>query len=193
MRRRPLQRRHFEAILPLLDLEDPMMREIESILQERLEGTKRQSTEDRFWNCVDKSAPNGCWVWTGPMDPYGYGKFFRVEPLKGRTRLPAHRASYEYLVGPIPDGLVLDHLCRNHPCVNPEHLEPVTDRENILRGKSLAAKNARVTHCPKGHPYAGDNLKITKTGRRRCITCNREYAKEQRERARLAALGEMDR
>lgn len=94
----------------------------------------------------------------------------------------AHRVVYEELVGPIPDGLMLDHLCRVRHCVNPEHLEPVTNRENVLRGEGHSAKAARATHCLKGHPYAGENLRILSNGWRRCRACHRE---RERIRARL--------
>lgn len=80
--------------------------------------------------------------------------------------------SHELHKGPIPEGLVIDHLCRNRGCVNPDHLEAVTQRENILRGEGLAAANARKTHCPKGHPYSGENLYVVpSSGRRQCRIC----------------------
>lgn len=84
---------------------------------------------DRFWPKVD--ATSDCWLWTGHRDDDGYGKFTVVS---GQSPMYAHRWSYEFLVGPIPAGLVLDHLCRNPPCTNPDHLEPVTNEENIRRG-----------------------------------------------------------
>ena len=91
-----------------------------------------------------------------------------------------HRAIYEKFVGPIPDGLTIDHLCRNRLCVNPAHLEPVTLAANVLRGESLPAKNARKTHCPKGHPYDETNTHITKQGWRICKACNRERQRSPR-------------
>ena len=105
---------------------------------------------DRFWEKVDKTGPNGCWLWTGACSRRGYGAILADFP--DRRMLCAHRAAYEMLVGPIPDGLQLDHLCRNRPCVNPAHLEPVTGRENVLRGTGFAAENAAKTHCVRG-PY----------------------------------------
>ena len=111
-----------------------------------------------------------CWVWTGSKNADGYASFgcFGIPGLKG------HVIMYRIFKGDFPGGLELDHLCRNRTCVNPDHLEPVTTRENILKGNGFGAINARKTHCPKGHPYAGDNLYLTKIGRRRCRTCMRE-------------------
>ena len=81
---------------------------------------------------------------------------------------------YELMVGPIPDGLVIDHVCNNRGCVRPDHLRPVTQRENILRGEGVAAKRARQTHCKRGHELAGENIRITSTGSRQCLICVKE-------------------
>lgn len=105
------------------------------------------------------------------MTEYDYGLIY----LSGK-RLRAHRAIYEALVGKIPDGLVLDHLCRITRCINPEHLEPVTVAENNLRGVGTFAQNARKIHCPNGHFYSGDNLMIRKDGARVCRECNKIYS-----------------
>jgi hypothetical protein len=98
----------------------------------------------------DRSLPvpwTGCWLWLGHLDRDGYGSI-----SLGRERTQrVHRASYEAFVGPIPDGYVIDHKCRVRCCVNPDHLEPVTPRENVLRGESGAAEFARRTHCKRGH------------------------------------------
>ena len=115
---------------------------------------------DRFWANV--RIGNGCWEWQGAKQRIGYGIF-----RKG----VAHRTAYELAVGPIPVGLELDHVCGNRACVNPLHLEPVTRRENIMRSQSFAAVNARKTHCPKGHPYSGQNLLVRPSGDRRCRIC----------------------
>ena len=147
------------------------------------------TTEDRFWAKVDFSAPNGCWVWTGALfTPYPYGAF--QERTKHTVR--AHRFSYELRYGPIPDGLPLDHLCRNPPCVNPEHLEAVSQGENIRRGLTgkLNNWNLRKTHCPQGHAFDLFNTYFNPgTGGRQCRTCrqNARPAERARRRARLTA------
>lgn len=113
----------------------------------------------------------GCWVWNGALDANGYG---RLGGRKWSTNL-AHRLSYIEFVGPIPEGMTIDHLCRNRRCINPAHLEPVTIAENVMRGESLPAINARKTHCPQGHPYDDENTyRNPSTGHRLCRACNRE-------------------
>lgn len=114
---------------------------------------------------------SGCWEWQGYLNSHGYGQF-RVSP--GKLML-AHRFAYELFIDLIPEGMQLDHLCRNRRCVNPSHLEVVDNKTNSLRGVGFAALNATKTHCPKGHPYEGDNLGIRKAkGWRNCRACNRE-------------------
>lgn len=105
---------------------------------------------ERFWAKVQKT--DGCWNWIGAMSIDGYGRM-----LRGGKNVNAHRIAYELLVGPIPSGLTLDHLCRNRKCVNPSHLEPVTRGENVLRGESPSAIHARKTHCAYGHAFDADN------------------------------------
>lgn len=124
---------------------------------------------------------SGCWLWAASQNN-GYG----LLRWNGSTRR-AHRVVYQLFVGEIPGGLELDHICRVRHCVNPAHLEPVTHRENMLRGDTVFAKGAAKTHCPKGHPLAGDNLVPSKLklGWRSCLTCKRENAR-MHSRARYA-------
>lgn len=120
----------------------------------------------RFWAKVDPTGP--CWLWTAGVDGTGYGQ------LKvGKRTLKAHRFAYELLVGPVPDGLELDHLCRVRHCVNPGHLEPVTHAENCRRG--LVGQNMAVkTHCPQGHAYDEQNTYVAASGSRQCRACARK-------------------
>lgn len=125
-----------------------------------------------------------CWLWKGQKTQDGYGRF----SARGES-VRAHRYTYELFVGKIPNGLVIDHLCRNRSCVNPLHLEPVTNRENLLRGDTIPARHAKVTHCPKGHEYTQENTYLN-GGSRICRQCmriqGRKYrqANPEKERAR---------
>lgn len=130
-----------------------------------------ETTEQHFWSQVDKDGPvsnyrpdlGNCWVWIGYVDKQtGYAKYKKT----GRSR-SSHQVAYEYLIGPVPEGLQLDHLCRVRHCVNPAHLEPVTGKINTLRGTSFSAKNAAKTHCKNGHPLSGNNLCTYYT--KRCV------------------------
>lgn len=118
--------------------------------------TARVNELERFWAKVDKSEVDGCWNWLA-FKLRGYGRFRRSRQGDAYPSVFAHRFSYELVNGLIPDGLVIDHLCRNPSCVNPAHLEAVTQQVNTLRGEGLGAVNAKKTHCPKGHEYAPDN------------------------------------
>ncbi len=144
----------------------------------------------RFWSKVDKNGLvsvnrpelGRCWNWLAQISNKGYGQF---KLTRSRTSRPAHRWSYQYIVGPIPMGLILDHLCRNRCCVNPAHLEPVTNRENVLRGFSPLAQAARSPLCKYGHPF---DKTVNRHGKRyngksyrRCSICQavseEKYAK----------------
>lgn len=132
---------------------------------------------------VRESAPvdglDECWVWTGAVNNAGYGQIGVGSKVDGTNRMRSvHRIVYENRVGPIDEGLVLDHMCRRPRCVNPEHLEPVTQRVNNHRGATNAAK----THCSQGHPYNGDNLYYCPPDRRRCRACDRARNRARRER-----------
>lgn len=134
----------------------------------------------RFWSKVEKT--DTCWLWTGATVNGGHGRF----GIAGDEKIMAHRFAYEEMVGAIPEGLVLDHLCRVPNCVNPAHLEPVTPRENTLRGVGFAAVNAKKTHCVNGHPLLPENVyqRPDRPGRM-CRTCQREGSlKYQRSRPR---------
>jgi hypothetical protein len=139
--------------------------------------------EVRFWIKVDRRGDDECWPWMAGLTRAGYGQF-QPDRKTGQTHIYAHRFSYELLVGPIPEGLTIDHLCRNRQCVNPRHLEPVTNKENGLRGISVAAMNARKTHCAKGHPYSKENIYVfpSKGGRKCRICLQRELLESQRRR-----------
>lgn len=135
---------------------------------------------------------SGCWLWTGREDHNGYGQIcIRNGSGSGSTKL-AHRTSYEVFVGPIEDGMDIDHLCRVRRCVNPGHLEPVTRRENLMRSPiAPAAVNARVTECPERHPYTEANTIYRRRSNgkgvyRACRTCYNARARAYRAARRAA-------
>lgn len=130
----------------------------------------RPSMANKFWAKVKKQ--EGCWEWCGSRNQQGYGNF-RAQK--------AHRVAYELLVGPIPQGMILDHLCRNHGCVNPMHLEPVSNRENVLRGVGPTALSARKTHCVNGHEFTDENTYRRKDAPgRKCRICMKAQMEDYR-------------
>lgn len=133
-----------------------------------MRGSGKLTLEQRFLKKVNKQdGEAGCWLWTAACAGLGYGVM--RDATKRQTY--AHRIAYEIYIKPIPPGFVIDHLCRNHICVNPHHLEPVTNRENLLRGEGFVGKESRVTHCPGGHEYTKENTYITPKGERDCRAC----------------------
>lgn len=142
-----------------------------------------RAAPERFFAKVQIGNPDGCWRWIGYTNPGGYGLFRPTG--QGRTQV-AHRWAWEYIKGPVPEDLTLDHLCRVRNCVNPAHLEPVTMRVNVLRGISPAAQHAQQTHCKHGHEFTPANTIKRTDGGRECRTCARtyhqEYYRQNRER-----------
>ena len=135
----------------------------------------------RFLSKIEISE-SGCWDWTAGVFSAGYA----LLSMGDRPNHPtyAHRFAYRVFIGEIPEGLQLDHLCRNRKCVNPDHLEAVTGRENVLRGTGPTAQLARKTHCPKGHPYTDSNTYIHPPRSRNCRICRREQSAIYRARKR---------
>ena len=123
---------------------------------------------ERFLNKV-RVSDSGCWEWTGFVKPNGYGNI----AIHNKPRY-THRTIYEYYYGNIDSNLTIDHLCRNRRCCNPNHLEQVTTKENLMRGNGLASQNAKKTHCPQGHEYNHQNTYThPNTGFRSCLTCKK--------------------
>lgn len=143
--------------------------------------TPTRTVEERFWAKVDK-IPDGCWVWIAKVSGGGYGEFYPTR----KAPVAAHRYAYEMLREPIPAGLQLDHLCRNRACCNPDHLEPVTSRENTLRGNSPGALALRTNHCKRGHEFTDENTYRVPNGRQ-CRTCRRAWEAARRAARRAAA------
>ncbi len=141
------------------------------------------SLPDSFWDRVEQPGSDACWPWRSYLNHSGYGTF-AVKQEDGRYRKHlAHRLAYEALVGPITEGLVIDHLCRNRSCCNPKHMEPVTIGENVMRGDTLTARYSKRTHCSKGHELTSENLRRRsgQKGRgRECLTCHNERNRMRR-------------
>ena len=139
---------------------------------------------------------SGCWLWVGNVDRGGYGTIAKWKKDGRKGSRAVHKVIYEILVGDVPDGLQLDHLCEVKPCVNPQHLEPVTPRENTQRSirsrglNSVAAtlrdSNLAKTHCPHGHPYSGENLYVRPNGVRECREC---WKRKPRREGQTATTG----
>ena len=140
--------------------------------------SRPRPVEDRLWPRVTKTET--CWLWHR-AEPHGYGKI----SVNGRHEY-VHRVVYEMLRGPIPEGMQIDHLCRNKLCCNPDHLEPVTRKENLARGIDANAAKRNQSHCKNGHEWAPPNLRVASNGRRFCKPCAdaRRRAKRARQRAR---------
>lgn len=152
----------------------------------RMLGPKSATLAERLDEGAYPEPNSGCWLWTGTRDQLGYGHI----SVNGKCRA-AHREMYKKERGEIPGNLPLDHLCRVPSCVNPAHLEPVTHRENILRGFGIMAINARKTHCVNGHEFTPENTgrQIKVDGRdagRFCRTCVRESSRRSFQRRRAA-------
>lgn len=158
-----------------------------------------KSIKERIIGAVEFTA-EGCWIWTKAKQTNGYGS---IGVGHSKSKL-VHRASYEAFVGPIPDGMTLDHechteatdceggkTCRHRPCVNPDHLTPVTSAENNRRGLSPAAVNGRRTHCVNGHLLDEANTIVKRDGHRNCRTCqyasNRDRYRRRKQEAQAAA------
>ena len=147
-------------------------------------GKKGANPLDRFMAKICKTET--CWIWLAGKDWDGYGSFW-----DGRKGQRAHRWIYERTIGPIPMGLVIDHLCRNPSCVNPAHMRIVSNGENVLAGRSFSAVNKLKTHCKRGHPLTPENL-VGKSYPRRCKICHTTQYRQWRA-DNLARYRELDR
>lgn len=149
-------------------------------------GVAGKALEERLWARVDKQGPppayrpelGPCWIWQGTVNNNGYGWI-----SNNKRGLLVHRVAYELLIGPIPQGLDLDHRCRVLRCCNPTHLEPVTHQENMRRGA-----RAQQTHCKRGHPFDETNTERRSNGQRRCRVCSQANRRERTIREREARI-----
>ena len=142
----------------------------------RPQGT-RGTVIERFYRNVSLSETSSykespCWIWTAYIGPGGYGEFnLKGKDAVGHRNKGAHSVAFELFKGSIPEGLEIDHLCRRTNCVNPAHLEAVTGKENILRGESPAARNARKDYCQRDHSFSPSNTYLARGGHRHCRKC----------------------
>lgn len=153
----------------------------------------RGSVEERFWKKVSKDGRTPehrpelgpCWEWTGFIHSGGYGVFREHYEQGSRS---AHVLAFELVVGPVPEGKELDHLCRVRHCVRPDHLEPVPHRVNVLRGEGITAQWAKRDACNHGHEFTPENTQIRSDspGARRCRTCRREESRSRKRNRRVA-------
>lgn len=146
----------------------------------------KTSTIDRFLNNIEKIPFTTCWIYTGTiLKEYGQISFYCKDENKYRQKA-AHRVSYEYFKEPIPEDLVIDHLCKVKCCVNPDHLEPVTDKINILRGNGIASQNSKRLNCSN----CNSEFTVDKKGMRRCDKCvdrrRKEWVKRNPEKAKIS-------
>ena len=130
-----------------------------------------------FMEKVSPEPTSGCWLWTGAVNPGGYGKVGYLRKDRSSAMFVAHRVSYEHFVGPIPEGKQLDHyFCNTPSCVNPKHVRPVTAHENILRSEGQGSKNLAKTHCKRGHALTHENIyRNPNQNNRACRTCKKMY------------------
>ena len=156
----------------------------------------RKHPADIIARWIEVDPETGCHTWTGRLNNMGYGLMTVAQAGYKPLTLSPHKVAYELRRGRVPEGMVLDHTCRNRACANPEHLETVVQRENVMRSPiAEGALNAAKTHCPQGHPYSAENTYVyhhaspKKHTSRTCKTCRREYARQYqaRKRAEVAA------
>lgn len=169
----------------------PTCKEVEMadqpIKRRRPRGQSKKGISGRFWERVSPEPMSGCWIWDGSATAAGYGTLH----ANGRPR-SAHRVAYEMYRGRIPDGLELDHKCRNTFCVNPDHLDAVPHAVNVRRGhagRATGRLQRAKTHCPGGHEYNARNTHIRANGERECSECTRIRAREYQRRKRAAQKG----
>jgi hypothetical protein len=154
------------------------MNRLQSTMDGRTSEEKISTLPIPYQQKISVDYETGCWNWVGSRRPDGYGLMYVAELKKQRR---SHRLVYELLVRPIADGLVIDHLCRNPACCNPDHLEEVTNRTNVLRGVSPFAAKNKQTHCKHGHELSGENLYIhPQRGTRNCRKCLNDYSRSRR-------------